>query len=228
MKRIQGRMAFALWIAAVLAVAGYGWEADFEPSTYQPQVGETVTFAVCESCLDDASYRYEWDFDGDGETDRETSEPTVETTFDTEGFYEVQLTAFDGAGRWGAKRKGVLVGDYPAFAVRETINQDDGTTFVLITLTIREPIAAPGIEEGMPRGWQFELLDAGGAITNPNASKRVYEAVWGSLLEGGEELKFSYRLHPAGAGRTRLSGVFSGQLDGRFAGSICGELEVDP
>lgn len=220
-------LAVALVVGA-FCVAGYGWDADFEPSAFQPAVAESVTFAICEPCLDDGSYRFEWDFDGDGVVDTETTEPIVEYAFEEGGFYEVRLTMFDDAGRWGTKLKGILVGDYPAYAVRETIEQGDGTTFVLITITVREAMSAPGIEEGMPRGWQFELLDGGGAITNANSGDRVYEAVWGSRFEGGEELTFSYRLHPAGAGVTQLEGALSGQLGGRFTAQICGELEIEP
>ena|GEM_PF-412269 len=215
-------------IVCAFFVAGFAWDADFTPSSYQPAVGETVTFAICDTCFEDGSYRYEWDFDGDGTMDLETTDLNVTYTYEEGGFYEVRLTMFDGDGRWGTKLKGILVGDFPAYAVRETVDQGDGTIFVLLTITVLESISAPGIEESMPRGWQFELLDGGGAITNANGQDRVYEAVWGSQLEGGEELTFSYRLHPAGAMEAQLQGTLSGLVEGRFVAEICGDLEVQP
>jgi len=228
MKRSTFVPLVAAAIVGAFFVAGCAWEADFEASNFQPAVNELITFDICEPCLDDGNYRFEWDFNNDGAVDLETDDPSASYAFDEEGFYEVRLTMFDDQGRWGTRLKGVLVGEYPAFALRETVDQGDGTIFVLITITVREAITAPGLEEGMPRGWQFELLDGGGAITNANAADRVFEALWGSQLEDGEELTFSYRLHPAGAGVTVLDGALSGMVDGRFVAAICGELEVEP
>ena len=222
----------SLAIVAVLGaffVAGYAWDADFEPSVFQPSIGESVVFAICEPCLEDGTYRFEWDLDGDGETDLETTDLEVTHTYDEPGFYQVRLTMFDGQGRWGTKLKGILVGDYPAYAVRETVVEGDGSIFVSIRLTIQDPmIMAPALEEGMPRGWQFDLIDGGGMITNENAERRVCEAVWASELDGIEELTFSYRLHPAGAMDAQLQGTLSGLVEGRFVAEICGDLEIQP
>jgi len=228
-KRVFGPVLLVA-ILATCAVGGLAWNADFDPATFNPNVDEPVTFAVCEPCLDSRSYRYAWDFDGDGAVDLETEELVVEYTFSEPGFYETELTLIDADGRRSTKRKGILAGTQPAYAVREVIRQGDGSIFVLITIRVNATVSAPGIEESMPRGRQFELVDDGGAMAaNPNAAARTFEVIWGSLFDAGDELSFSYRLHPAGSAlSTSLSGPLSGRSGGkRFVVEICGEVEVD-
>lgn len=228
-KRVFG-LVFLTAVVGAYAVGGFAWNADFDPSTFNSGVDESVTFSVCEPCLDSRSYRYAWDFDGDGSVDLETEDLVVEHAFGESGFYETELTLIDADGRKSTKRKGILAGTQPAYAVREVVRQGDGSLFVLITIRVNATVSAPGIEESMPRGRQFELVDDGGAMAaNPNAATRVFEVIWGSLFDSGAELSFSYRLHPAGgATSTLLSGPLSGRSGGkRFVAEICGELEVD-
>jgi len=228
-KRLFGA-CFAAAVLASLSVGALAWDADFEPSTYNPAVGESVALAVCEPCLGEGSYQYRWDFEGDGTQDLETDDPIVNHVFDTAGFYSVEVTLVDETGRRKSKRKGILVGDEPAHAVREMVEQADGTIFVLLSLHLEATVSVPAVEESMPRGWQFELLDDGGAITRTNAVDRIYEIVWMSEADEETELKFSYRLHPTSSTGTvtPLGGTFSGYVDGiRFVGEICGELEIE-
>jgi hypothetical protein len=228
-KRVFG-LVFLAAVVGACSVGGLAWNADFDPSTFNPDVDQSVTFSVCEPCLDSGSYRYVWDFDGDGSVDLETEDLVVEHAFGEAGFYETELMLIDADGRRNSKRKGILVGAQPAYAVREVVRQGDGSLFVLITIRVNALVSAPGIEEAMPRGRQFELVDDGGAMAaNPNAAARVFEVIWGSLFDTGSELSFSYRLHPAGSvSSTRLSGPLSGRSGGkRFVAEICGELEVD-
>jgi|GEM_PF-1062662 len=56
---------------------------------------ETVSFDASASTDDAALGGFEWDFDGDGEVDEVTTTPTVEHAFETDGSYEVTVTAFD-------------------------------------------------------------------------------------------------------------------------------------
>jgi len=227
-KRAFGPVGAAA-VLVVFAVGAFAWNADFEPSTYNPDVGESITLAVCEPCLESGSYQYTWDFDGDGTADLETAEPVVEHVFETSGFHATQVTLKDADGRRKTKRKGILVGEQPAYAVRETIEESNGTVFVLITVKANKAVSAPGIEESMPRGWQFEVVDDGGAlIGRPNSDTRTYEQCWGDELAAGDELSLSYRLHPTSSSSTAsLSGPLSGRSEGqRFVAEICGELEV--
>jgi len=219
-------LAGAIGLMVVSGAVACAFEADFDPSIYNPGVLEIVNFEVCEPCLDGGVYSYRWDFDADGTAEIETEEPLVTYAFPKSGFYEVELTVADAGGRTSTRRKGILVGDVAAFAVRELLEQSDGTILVLITVYVTGDCNAIGIEETMPTGWQVEVVDAGGAFAFPNPSTKTIEVVWGSEFTQGDTVTFSYRLHPAYASDLRgLSGDVSGYTeDGRFIGRISGEL----
>ncbi len=210
----------------ILAVVVCAFEADFDPSIYNPDVAEIVNFEVCESCLDGQGYLYAWDFDADGVVEMETEEALVTYAFPSSGYFEVVLTVTSASGRATTRRKGILVGALPAFAVRELLLQSDGTILVLITINVAEDCSAIGFQEAMPPGWQIEVVDAGGAFAYPNPHTKKLEAIWGSQFVAGETLTFSYRLHPAYTSSLQgMSGEVSGYTDeGRFIGQISGEL----
>ena len=219
-----GAMAFAV----ALTASGFSWEADFDPATFNPGIGELVNFAVCEPCLEGGVFQYQWDFDGDGVAEMETGESLVTFGFASPGFYEVELTVVDAAGRASARREGILVGDLPAHGVRDVLEQEDGTFFVLITIISSDSGSSLGIEERIPQGWQVEVVDAAGAITNTNAEARTLEVIWASAFDSGDELSFSYRLYRGyGTGVPALYGTLSGYTsEGRFEGEIAGELRI--
>ncbi len=210
----------------ILAAVAYAFEADFDPSTYNPDVAEIVNFEVCESCLNGDGDIYTWDFDADGTPELEGQDALVTYAFPESGYYEVVLTVTSAGGRTSTRRKGITVGTLPAFAVRELMPQSDGTILVLITITVMADCSALGFQEAMPQGWQVEVVDAGGAFAYPNPLTKKLEALWGSQFLAGEAVTFSYRLHPAYTTALQgLSGEFSGYADGgRFIGGICGEL----
>ena len=210
----------------ILAAVACAFEADFDPSSYNPDVAEIVNFEVCEPCLDGDGYRYRWDFDADGVPELETEDALVSYAFASPGYYEVVLTVSDLSGRTSTRRKGVLVGGLPAFAVRELLVQSDGAILVLVTIRIMVDCSAIGFQEAMPRGWQVEVVDAGGAFAYPNPLTNKLEAIWGSEFAEGETVTFSYRLHPAYTSTLQmLSGEISGYTgEGRFIGQITGEL----
>jgi len=224
-KRIACAGAIASIVILAVGVA-YAFETDFDPSIYNPDVGEIVNFGVCESCLDAGEYRYTWDFDGDGVPEIESEDSLVTHAFSEAGYYEVVLTVTSASGRSGTRRKGVIVGSLPAFAVRELMPQGDGTILVLVTVRITEDCSAIGFQETMPQGWQIEVVDAGGAFAYPNPATKKLEAIWGSQFGEGETVTFTYRLHPAySASLHGLTGDLSGYTDdGRFIGRIGGEL----
>ncbi|MEW5826050.1 MAG: PKD domain-containing protein [Candidatus Bipolaricaulota bacterium] len=212
------------WSASALAA----WSADFTPSTYNPAVGDAVSFAVCEPCLGGGAFRYEWDFDSDGTVDIDTDAVLVSCTFAAQGFYEVTLTVRDSGGRTQVAKKGVLVGAVPAYGVRQVVDQGDGTLFVVVQITVTGDCSALGFVEAIPQGWQVEVLDAAGAMTNLNSEEKRLEALWGSQFAVGDEITFSYRLHPGYATASpRLSGEVSGYVTGlRFVGATCGSLSA--
>jgi hypothetical protein len=215
-------------LVLLLAAAGHAFEADFDPSTYNPGVAEMVNFEVCEPCLDGEGCHYRWDFDADGLADAESDEALVTYAFEAPGYYEVVLTVSDVGGRTSSRRKGLQVGELPAFAVRELLIQPDGTILVLLHVAVTSGCSAIGLEEGMTQGWQLEVVDAGGAIALPNPETRKLEVVWAREFTAGEMLTFSYRLYPAYAVTLQaISGRVSGYVDGeRFVGGVSGELGV--
>ncbi len=105
--------ALLLWIG----LAAFGQGIDFDPTTYNPAVGEAVTFSVCEACTAGA-VEYEWDFDGDGVSDLSSSDPFVDHTFAAAGYEEVTLRVVGSDGRVTARRKGILVGKSPLIGIR--------------------------------------------------------------------------------------------------------------
>jgi hypothetical protein len=215
-------------IASILIVAATAcaFEADFDPSIYNPDVAEIVNFEVCESCLDGSGYRYSWDFDADGVPEIESEEALVTYAFPSAGYYEVVLTVTSESGRRSTRRKGILVGGLPAFAVRELLVQSDGTILVLLTIHVTASCSAIGFQEAMPQGWQIEVVDAGGAFAYPNPVTKKLEVIWGSQFAEGETVTFTYRLYPAYTSTLQgMSGEISGYTDeGRFIGEISGEL----
>jgi PGF-CTERM protein len=64
-------------------------------SANPPEVGETVTFTAD---VDGSVSVYEWDFDGDGTPERETSEPSVDYTFNSTENRDVSVTVETSSG----------------------------------------------------------------------------------------------------------------------------------
>jgi len=218
----------SIGLILMFAAIAFGFEADFDPSTYNPDVAEIINFEICEPCLGGSDFTFSWDFDGDGIPELETNQDLVTYSFDTEGFYEVVLTVSDSGGRTSVSRQGIVVGCVPATAVRELLVESDGSILVLITVSINERAPGIGIEESIPSGWAVELVDAGGAVVKQNNELRQYEVGWMSLFEAGEAVTFSYRLRPAYTSvLPQLDGVVAGFFDsvvGRFVTGVAGML----
>ena len=210
------------------ATAAHAFEADFDPSTYNPDVAEIVNFEVCEPCLGGSNFTFSWDFDGNGDPEFDTDQDLVTYSFASAGFYEVILTVTDAGGRTSVARQGIVVGPIPAIAVRELLVESDGAIFVLLTVTMNERVSAPGIEENIPDGWAIEVVDAGGAVMKPNMEEKQYEIAWMSMFEPGGTVTFSYRLRPAYTSvLPTLSGELSGYSGGeRFVAKVAGMLTL--
>lgn len=97
-----------------------GAVADFDVETDTPQRGEEVAFDASGSHADADIVSYEWDF-GDGET-IETSESTVEHTYEDAGDYQVELTITDAEGNTDSTTRTVTVED-------EEFSEEDGPGF---------------------------------------------------------------------------------------------------
>ena len=216
----------SIGLVLTFATIAYAFEADFDPSTYNPDVAEIVNFEVCEPCLGGSDFTFSWDFDGNGEPEFETDERLATYSFATAGFYEVVLTVTDAGGRTSVARQGIVVGSVSAVAIRELLLEPDGTVFVLITVIMNERASGISIEENIPDGWAIEVVDAGGSVVNPNMEERQYEILWVSLFQVDETVTFSYRLRPAYTSvLPTLYGEVQGYFDGdRFVMGIAGML----
>jgi len=206
----------SIGLLLVFAVSAYAFEADFDPSTYNPEAGEIINFEVCQSCLGSSDFTYYWDFDNDGDPEFDTDQDLVTYSFDTDGFYEVVLTVRDAGGRTSVAKQGIVVGSVPAVAVRELLVESDGAIYVLITVTMNERFSSVGIEESIPDGWAVEIVDAGGALARPNMEERQIEIVWMSMYESDETATFSYRLRPA---YTSVLPTLYGEVSGYSSGT---------
>jgi len=226
MKRATLVFGFVAALVAVVGLLTLGAEISFSPSAYNPALEEAVTFEVCESCLGDGTFVYEWDFDGDGVYEISSEDPIVTHTFTAPGFVDVGLQIVDESGRTIVCRKGILVGESPLIAVRDVV-EEDGATFVVITFSANWALTAPGLEESVPAGWQLEILDTAGSL-EPHMENGTLGVLWADQILEGWTWAFSYRLYPTYAtGVPALSGIASGYIAGkRVKAPVCGDLSI--
>lgn len=222
------RRGGAMMAILALAMGAYALEADFDPSTYNPDVAEIVTFAVCRTC-EGPGFTYAWDFSGDGVTDLETKDPFVTHAFAEEGFYEVGLRIVAAGGRTYEVVKGVFVGSARALGTRTVMVESDGSLLVLIRVDVYA-VGAVFIDEQLPRGWMVQVVNAGGAMVNPNAERRMLEVAWLSEYQPGESVSVSYRLIPGpGSSSPSMYGEVQGYFSrARFTAPIAGLVMRSP
>lgn len=70
-------------------------EASFTTSPSDPEVGDDITFDAGGSSDDTGIKEYQWDFDGDGDAEKTTTDPTVTKSFSSPGEKEVALIVED-------------------------------------------------------------------------------------------------------------------------------------
>lgn len=212
-------------VIATFGLVALAGTADFSPATYNPMVEEDTAFTACQECLSYDAVSYDWDFDGDGVYDVSSLDPTVERAFAEAGFVAVTLKVDEGGGRYATCRKGIYVGETPLFAVRKVIPDKSGSVLVQITVIAYSGVSAVGVEETLPIGWQWEIIDASNAVTKKEG--RNLQILWMNPVEDGETLNVSYRLYPSiGTGSPQLSGTISGYAPERVKTFICGDLAI--
>jgi len=222
--RLKGLLVVTV-IFVTFGMAVLAGTADFSPATYNPAVEEDTSFTACQTCLSYDAANYDWDFDGDGVYDISTPDPTVEHAFPDAGFVVVTLRVDEGGGRYTTCRKGILVGETSLFAVRKVTAEASGSVLVEITVSAYASVSAVGLEETLPIGWQWEILDAANAITKKEGQN--LDILWMNPIEAGETQMVSYRLYPSvGTGSPLLAGTISGYAPGRVKVSICGDLVI--
>lgn len=210
---------------ALFAMSSYAGSVDYSPATYNPALGEDISFTVCQSCLSNDAVSYDWDFDGDGVYDVSTSQGRVEQAFHQEGFVIVTLRVNEGGDRYTTCKKGIYVGESPLFAVREVSLDEGGSVLVEITVSAYSEVTAVGIEETIPVGWQWELLDIGDAVSKKEGQN--LQILWMNPIQAGETWTVSYCLYPsAGRGSPSVAGTVSGYSNERVKVSISGDVSI--
>ena len=209
----------------LVGLAAFGQGIDFDPNTYNPAVGEAVTFSVCTSCAAGA-VSYEWDFDGDGVSDLSTADPSVEHSFDAPGYYVITLRVVGSDGRVTIRKKGILVGHSPLIGIRHVKPGPNGSLSVTIQVIAGADLSGVGIEERIPVGWQVSATQTGGVFVKRAGSK--LQVLWLNQLADGDVATFSYDLYPAqGSGVPSFAGTISGYSKGkRTKNDLCGDLTV--
>jgi len=226
--------AAGLWLAA--AVVGAGAGINFTPSTYNPAVGETVTFQVCQACLGSGQFRFTWEFHEGGASDLTTTDLSATHRFSQTGYVQVKLTARDASGRMFSRTKQLLVGDpSPLVAVRDASWEDNGTILVQITVAAAAAFSDIGLQETVPYGWAPQEVDPGNTLM-AWVTERPIAVIWGRTQDMGPVGIYSYRLisTSSASGIPELSGLVRGLLPSLPAGeaqkpvvvTVCGDVTV--
>ncbi|WP_154019144.1 malectin domain-containing carbohydrate-binding protein, partial [Halococcus agarilyticus] len=175
--------------------------AAFSYSPQNPAASEDVSFDASGSSDDGSIASYEWDFDGDGQTDATGANPTH--AFDSAGDYDVALTVTDDQGATNTVTKTVSVGQSsgsPGSALVEITpgsgNIDQTTygagsyqvtntgekeiasvSFDLSSATYPDMVFDPQGTAGDPTGEGFNIASDGGTgITTAETSGGDYSA----------------------------------------------------
>lgn len=211
-------------IIAGMAFSGSGFEADFEPSDYNPAPGESVAFKVTSACATDEAISYGWDFDGDGIYDISTKEPYIEYSFRNAGYTRVSLQATRSDGKRATRCKGLLVGNSALLAVREALIEEAGTILVSLTVAATTSVLPVAVQESVPIGWQVDILDAGGSFVK--IEERSLQALWLSEIGAGRTNVICYRLKRSfGVGNPELGGELTGYAQTTLiAVPVCGDI----
>lgn len=225
MKRVWFFPLVMTFVVALVVCDGLGTEVNFDPSTYNPILGASVTFEAYRPEWGTSTLRYDWDLDGDGSVDFTTDEACMSHVFDTAGFIVVTLTVTDVGGRAETRSKGLLVGASPVHAVRDLFFETGGSIFVRITLEAQSAVSAPGLEETLPANCQVEILDSNGAYVKQTG--RTLQVLWMEAVGPEETRTLSFRLYPSyGTGVPTLNGILSAYAGGRVAVPVCGDIAI--
>jgi PKD repeat protein len=206
--------------------------ATFTYSPAQPDINTLVTLdASASSSPNGAITIYEWDFNGDGQFDLSTSNPSVTHLFDHSGAVSVTLRVTDARGNSFSATQTIQVADAPVL-VRRAIATPvapnrvaAGSSFqVTVTIQTDETVNGLGLEEDPPQGWPVGLVDGAGAVFKSSNA----QFLWLETLNPGTTLRVVYNVTvPTGTapGLYNLAGRVS-SFAPRFKIELVGDTQV--
>lgn len=153
-------------------------ETAFAFSPAEPHINEAITFDASMSFDPDGTIvSYEWDFNGDGLYEQQTTDPVGTYTYAASGLKSVTLRATDAEGATSRTTVTIDVADLAVTVTRtiSTIAAIPGSTFLVIVRI--EPgldLAGVGLQESLPVGWQMKPLENAGAAFKRSATQWVF------------------------------------------------------
>ena len=144
----------------------------------EPRINEAITFDAASSYDSDGRIvSYEWDFNGDGLFEQQTTDSTVTFTYTTSGLKSVTVRATDDEGALGRATITVDVADVAVDVTRtiSTIAALPGSTFlVVVRIEPQMDLAGVGLKENLPIGWQVKPLENAGAAFKRSTVEWVF------------------------------------------------------
>ena len=145
---------------------------------------------------------FEWDFDGDGTFDAQTTDPLITHTFEQSGTFLVTLRITDPQGRTATASQTIEVREERPIVWRtiSTPQARPGDLFrVVVNIQVEIPSNGLGLEERLPRGWVIEPVSSDGAVFKFTGTSGQW--LFPTLLKAGETRTIVYdvRVLPAEA-----------------------------
>ena len=148
------------------------FSGSIEANPNTTEVGQSVTFTV-----DGDADQYQWDFDGDGTVDRNTTDASVSHAYETDGPKQATVTLVTGAGTQQATTTvQVRAGDPPTAEFRVTSDGDSGTHVAGETVTF-DSVSSDNVALAGAPEWNVSGASASGdRVTETFGSPGTYDA----------------------------------------------------
>jgi len=217
------------------AAAGRGARAAFSVHprdalyTYTP-----ITFDAQQSLAPDGQRvaLYEWDFDGDGTFDAQTTKPVVSQVYQHPGSVRVTLRVTSSEGLSATVSQTLTLEDQRGVVGKRTISTPvvlPGSTFrVTLRFELQRNMAGLGVEEGWPASWTITGVNNDGAVLKAQRGQWVFP----NVVKAGQQKTIVYDVTVPPAQQLdalpdlyRVEGSLTGSLP-KFATSIQGEASV--
>jgi PKD repeat protein len=173
-------------------------------------VGETVTFDASDSIDNAGIVTYRWDFDGDGDTERQTTSPTTSWTYEQSGTVTATVTTIDWTGS----------SDSASVTVSVETTDDTNTTSSRLTVT-DATLSTDAVTVGEPMNVSVTVENT------ENASGSESIAV---TVDGETVMNRTVTVEAGGTKTVELSVTLDGAGESvvSVAGTLAGTVTVEP